>query len=79
MDKYNKMNELQLATMPELMQELSNRCQDGCMIVCCYKDEDIPIGDSEKDYVMTAATGFYKNEHILHIIRKLFENMTSGN
>lgn len=66
--------DIQLAPTSELIEELTKRCHYGCVIVCCYKDEDI-LSKQGKDVVMTNSSGFANNDEIMEIMVKIVNSM----
>lgn len=66
--------DIQLVQTSELIQELVKRCHDGCMIVCCYRDEIIPP-QKGKDIIMANSAGFANNDEIMDIMVNTINNM----
>ena len=62
-------------SISELMENISERCHDGCILISCYRDEGMPKPKEGMETVMTAATGFANNNEIMKIMVTLISEM----
>jgi hypothetical protein len=70
------MQNLELIPIDDLIEELSNRCHDGCVIVCCYRDDGM-VPKNGKTPIMTNCTGFANNNEVLFIMSKLINRLVT--
>lgn len=62
-------------SIPQLMEHLASRCHDGCVLISCYKDEDLPTPAEGTDNVMVVATGFANSNEVMKIMVTMISEM----